>query len=397
MASDQPSQTSANQENAAASARELPPLSLRRAILFAGIVFLAAFGAMEGVARLFVPSPRVSSQLVEHEVYGYLQAKYEPRDTGPKTPGEKRLLLLGDSFARGAGAGSSEDYFANVMERRLRDREPEWNVVNAGVTGWGPSNELLFLEREGSSLAPDVVLTQVFLGNDATDETGLTQITLFHGVAVLDDRVDSRAGRIWTYTRLHARLAYVLGGLARNAPLAFARHSADPPFPDIEWRTLMRRKPWLEGEFYSITRGEDSFYEAGFASMLDKLLRIAETSRRMGARPLFVLIPGRLQVVEPLRRYAFELNGIDSLEEDLDKFNRRVVPFLQENGCETLDLYPLIRERPAEAPLIYHTGYDDHFNVEGHRFAGEAVAKWLLENLYCPNKKQGLIFKGSPL
>ena len=80
-----------------------------------------------------------------------------------------------------------------------------------------------------------------------------------------------------------------------------------------------------------------------------------------------------------MREYAFQLNGIDPAQADLTKFNRRIVPFLEELGYPWLDLYPQIEQRPAGEPLLYHTGHDDHFNNAGHQFAGEAIAHWIAE------------------
>jgi hypothetical protein len=249
--------------------------------------------------------------------------------------------------------------------------------VHAGVVGWGPSDELRFLEREGQRLAPDAVVVQVFLGNDATDETGITRIALFQGRPVLASNVETTSGRVWTWMRLHIRLCFALSGAIRNAPLLQARQEAIPPYPDVEWRTLMSRKPWLEGEFYSIKKGSDPLYDAGLESLLDRLKKIGYTSLSLGARPMFVLVPGRLQAIAPLRKYAFKLNGIDPAEEDLDKLNRRIIVELQEHGFDVLDLLPMILTRDPDKPLLYHTGHDDHFNDKGHRFAGETMALWV--------------------
>jgi lysophospholipase L1-like esterase len=368
------------EENPSNKTESEPRLSRRRIVLFTAILLLVLLGAMEFAARFFVFPPGRSVQLVPDDFYGYIPFNFEPFTVGDKPEGAPRVLLLGDSFSFGSGASETGADLASVMEESLRQSVPNLEVVNAGVIGWGPSDELRFLEREGERLSPDIVVVQVFLGNDATDETGMTRIALFQGRPVLAANVETAPGRAWTWARLHIRLCFALSGAIRNAPLLMARQEAVPPFPDIEWRTLMKRKPWLEGEFYTITKGGDPLYDAGFEGLLESLKRIGYASLSLGARPMFVLVPGRLQAVAPLREYAFKLNGIDPAEQDLGKLNCRIVPEMQEHGFNVLDLLPLIQQRAPGDPLLYHTGHDDHFNDKGHRFAGEAMAQWIREN-----------------
>ncbi len=367
------------QSNESKSEAVSPRISRRKLVLFFLIFVLILLGVMEFAVRFFVFPPGRSSQIEPHDYYGYIPVEFEPFAVGPKAEGATRALLLGDSFSFGSGASGSGADLASVMEEALQVSIPDLEVVNAGVIGWGPSDELRFLEREGERLDPDMVIVQVFLGNDATDETGITRIALFQGRPVMASNVETATSRTWTWLRLHVRLCFAASGAIRNAPLLLARQEAVPPYPDVEWRTLMNRKPWLEGEFYSITKGRDPLYDEGFESLLESLERIGYASLRLGARPMFVLVPGRLQAVAPLREYAFKLNGIDPAEQDLDKLNRRIIPELQEHGFDVLDLLPLIEQRGPDEPLLYHTGHDDHFNNKGHRFAGEAVAEWIAE------------------
>ena len=48
----------------------------------------------------------------------------------------QRILALGDSYTWGYGVGDDQIY-TEVMERSLSERRPVWQVLNAGVSGWG--------------------------------------------------------------------------------------------------------------------------------------------------------------------------------------------------------------------------------------------------------------------
>jgi lysophospholipase L1-like esterase len=65
----------------------------------------------------------------------------------------RRLLVLGDSFAWGFGVEHRER-FSEIIERR----HPDWEVINAGVSGYGTDQELLYLRGRGLRYHPDVVL-----------------------------------------------------------------------------------------------------------------------------------------------------------------------------------------------------------------------------------------------
>jgi len=82
---------------------------------------------------------------------------------GPAWPASrsgKRVLVLGDSFAFGWGVAYERSFSA-----RLQELHPEWQIVNAAVSGYATDQELLLARRLVPELAPDVVVC-VFCSND---------------------------------------------------------------------------------------------------------------------------------------------------------------------------------------------------------------------------------------
>src|SRR5262249_8193479 len=78
-----------------------------------------------------------------------------------------RILVLGDSYAEGLQI-PVEETFAKVLERRLAevgDGRPV-EVVNAGCSGYGTDNSLLFYRDQGRKYRPDLVLLAFNTGND---------------------------------------------------------------------------------------------------------------------------------------------------------------------------------------------------------------------------------------
>jgi hypothetical protein len=79
-----------------------------------------------------------------------------------RTPGRRRLLMLGDSIAFGYGVGDEETFSARL-------EQAGFEVVNLAVPGYGTDQELLRLEREGGRWQGDAVVLHFCLENDFVD------------------------------------------------------------------------------------------------------------------------------------------------------------------------------------------------------------------------------------
>src|SRR5262249_28162330 len=83
---------------------------------------------------------------------------------GPVKPiGKYRILALGDSFTEGVQVKEDE-----LFSARLEKTDPELEVINAGVGGYGTIQEYLYLTNEGLRFRPDLVLL-MFYDNDLSD------------------------------------------------------------------------------------------------------------------------------------------------------------------------------------------------------------------------------------
>lgn len=76
-----------------------------------------------------------------------------------------RLVFLGDSFLMGANVAADET-LPRFLEKEL---QPDAEVLNMGILGYGPDQSLVVLREEGLAYHPDIVLLQVFPTNDFHD------------------------------------------------------------------------------------------------------------------------------------------------------------------------------------------------------------------------------------
>lgn len=157
--------------------------------LGSGALVLACVAGAEGLLRLVAPDyferrpAAVLDRLHRYsEVYGWDLRPgarqrdgdhwmtvngqgYRGREVAPAPPpGRTRVLMLGDSIAFGTYVGDGET-FADHIDRAGAGFE----VVNFAVQGYGFTQSLLKLEREGLAYRPHVVILNVCLSNDFAD------------------------------------------------------------------------------------------------------------------------------------------------------------------------------------------------------------------------------------
>jgi hypothetical protein len=82
-----------------------------------------------------------------------------------KLNNEKRILIIGDSFAEGASVEFSNLFSEVLKEKLFNKRGIYYEVINAGTCGYSTDQELLFFESEGKKYKPDITIV-MFYEND---------------------------------------------------------------------------------------------------------------------------------------------------------------------------------------------------------------------------------------
>ncbi|HEV8113537.1 MAG TPA: hypothetical protein VGR31_12245 [Planctomycetota bacterium] len=287
-----------------------------------------------------------------------------------KAPGEHLAITIGDSFS--VGVVPHPYHFTTVCEPLLG-----CPVYNMGIIGVGPREYLQMLVEEALPLAPDVVVIDVFVGND-----------LLFDLPPLDmwrERMDS-----W-FDRNHV-IACVLPGRLRRigeerrrlatetfeAGIAPGKSELEQLFPWIE-NPLLEIGSYSEANFLMIesTRAEQlsGLTPAALAPFHEAMLDI---QRAAGSTKLAVmLIPDEFQVDDPL--WAQIERSAPAERFDRDRAQTLLLPWFAEQGIPCLDLLPLARAVPPleDGQRHLYKLRDTHFNVRGNRMAGEALAEFL--------------------
>lgn len=125
-----------------------------------------------------------------------------------------RIMFLGDSYTAGWQVPLSETYIG-----RLRDwfaNASSYDFISAGFHGWGTDREYLYYHTEGYRYNSNIVVLQIYIGNDIVD----------NGVAVLQRR-ELPDGRLITPDLVGGDRPYFL--LDNNGELQFTAPTWLPP------------------------------------------------------------------------------------------------------------------------------------------------------------------------
>jgi lysophospholipase L1-like esterase len=282
-----------------------------------------------------------------------------------KPPGVTRVLVVGDSMIEGLQVELPLT-MPKQLEHRLEAALPErrFDVVNAGVSGSAGPQALRYLERDGLSLDPDLVVTAITTRNDV------------HEAAEDQDRELPRAYEL----RIRLRSRFHLYGLAegalnaspwlRNAVASVGLVGPAEPAPASEGDIVIV----ISDEAYLYDERPSAFEARGYGRLFEAYDGIVALCGARDIPVLFLVIPSYFQAT----RYAAAL-GNPALVGKVVRNDRapqeRLLVFFRDRGVPALDLLPALRET-AEA---YYLPADQHFNAAGHALVAERAARVILD------------------
>lgn len=267
-----------------------------------------------------------------------------------RSEGMLRVLYLGDSVTFGyciENPLETYPYLAGPLLEANLGRPVE--TINAGVGGYSPWQEFLYLEREGIRYRPDLVLVG-FVLNDLTEKIQLVRFggtgegfQLEHTFKGRFDRWADRVALLHFGNRLYARLRFGSDIQQKAA--------------EIE---LMNVKTLVD-------QPERPEYVQAWNETLKSLESLFEFCDRRNLPAALVIFPYRFQYDDP------------------EKFagpQERLMRFASERGIPALDLMPGLFEAMQAAGLQRKDVYFDrnHFTEAGHALIAPLVADFILSN-----------------
>jgi hypothetical protein len=325
----------------------------------------------------------------------HLQAK--PADT-------IRIAIVGDSYAEALQV-SQDQAFWSILQNELKGcaafAGKKIEVINFGVSGYGTAQELITLREQVWKYAPDIVLLAFTTNNDITDNSRalkkadeIPYFVIENGQLVLDDSFKSTKPFILRQTFInrtgrwfkdHSRLVQATIEGHRGLKLLLS-----------SWRDRLSRKEAAkpEGPQENATHIEDLgidqqiYVEPTSPTWVDAwnvteaLIREMNSEvRSHGAQFVVVTLTNAAQVApnRKLRQELMKRIGVNNLFYP----DFRIQSLAEREGIPAIILAPEL-QADAEQNNVYLHGFEPdigngHWNVTGHRVAGEFIARKLCE------------------
>jgi len=297
------------------------------------------------------------------ESYDYVIEANHLGFPGPQYPKERakhsiRILTVGDAFTSAEGV-DTPDAWPRLLETELVERllGKRVEVLNFGITGYGPNQYASVLNRYVPEYSPDVVLIGFFVNEYGdvlqTDEQFRTSI----GFAKASQQ---GLGAILTLQHLRT---WIRARLQRLID---------------EW---FHGKPWGHGYFLGnftyLERGAEEQAMRAENAVRERLYQISKMARDNSAVPVLAMVPAPVQIcgkgdLEYFPRHV-DLTDTERFTPDYpQQLTRRLA---KDVGIEVIDLRPAL-ESSTSCP---YQPRNMHWTEEGHRVVADDIADWLVE------------------
>ncbi len=307
-----------------------------------------------------------------------------------KLPGTLRIMFLGDSFTAGWQVPLDQTYVSRLRSslNQLPGRTSEYDLINAGLHGWGTDQQYLFYREEGYRYGSDLVVLQIYAGNDVVD----------NGIGVLGLPID----RFRPYFLLDASGTlelvpyagplpepYVPEGLVSQLRWYLNENSFTYRFLSDNLQSQLDRlarpqtasqSPSLPNEMpvdYGLFAPEyDARWQTAWEITRQLIRALRKEIEAQGAQMVVLLVPAR-QEDNPdswtaiAERYDLPPNWDPARPTDLfiDLLEAERIPYLDVRVSRTS--YSEVTGHPLSFPI------DGHWNAEGHCVAAIAIQNWL--------------------
>ena len=283
----------------------------------------------------------------------------DDQEIGDKPPGERRILVLGDSLVLSVQVPFRQT-FCELLEQRLNSRGSpiHYRVINAGVQGYGPVQELLFLRSLLPAVKPDVILETLFVGNDIEDAVGAEALLAGGSRPVTDTVREAMTTRL----RRTVRRSMVLQVLRLRVLAATQRFSrtAGPP----------------EAPLQSYAANPAPRIGRGLSIIHRVVQQMQQEGQAAGARTAVVLMPARFQVNDI--DYANLRDAVSQAGGTLvrDAAGERIDESLRDLAVPRFDALPALR---AAGPDVFFL-QTVHLTPRGHEVVADALDRFLRES-----------------
>jgi lysophospholipase L1-like esterase len=308
------------------------------------------------------------------------------------------VLVYGDSYISSSFTQVS-DTFVSQLEQRLKgDHSLGPQVVNCGVSGYGPDQESLVLEDEIDTLKPQLVIVSIYSGNDFGDLIRDKiyklddQLQLEDNHYTIDPSLVSAFAASEQLPRLYS--VRLLQNVWERTRAHFAQTQAHRDSQTgKDYMDVWLRESRVEYEDY-IINGDNSVhnlledhYDADVSldpnsesARYKRLLmdRVIEKMQKVTAARsipmILVIIPAPFDIVD---NYAVTVDTHKYPEYRRSGLTDIIEQIALQHRLPYVNLFTPFREHGAGS--LYYVEDNDHWNPEGQKLAAGLVADYIMQ------------------
>lgn len=278
-----------------------------------------------------------------------------------KNSRDYRILALGDSFVWGAYGTELDEHFLKILESKLNQNSKDTNfqILKAGVPGYGTDQELLYLKSAGIELKPDMIMLH-FYTNDFDDNM------------VSGERGANEKGQLVVKREKKQNLIVSCRNFLFNYLHSYR----------LTERTAVnivgpRLGSMIGGDTIYNTNEISNAYETTYSD--EALVKISKTFEIIEEMDQFaqgndvplviVLIPAKFQVYADLQEDIMKEN--ENVHYDFDKPNKMFLAWAKKRKIAVIDLLPEFKSHDPEEDLYW--ALNPHWNTKGNQKAAELI------------------------
>jgi len=316
-----------------------------------------------------------------------------------KPRGERRVVVVGDSFTEGWGV-ESDKVFTTLLENNFSTPDNITRFINCGLSGTAPLQYARILFQVCLNYHPDAVLIVLYSNDVVGTPVGATPEQIDQ-IEIKRTGLDNLLHTLWPHAYTIISNFSKQSDLPTDIVAETAEVARAKGIPEEEITNWVNSLPpeivtaVNAGEFngYILTRGllqqdhwvqslaiESKEAEERFQAMISILNATIARLQKQNIEVGVILIPSPFQY-NPAYGAIWAETGTEIRSEWLTEpteLEQRMEVWATTQNVPYLDLTPHFRSIAQASPdILYNYPLDGHWTAESHRVAADEIARWL--------------------
>jgi hypothetical protein len=251
---------------------------------------------------------------------------------------------------------NTDQAWPRLLEADLAERVPgrRVEVLNFGITAYGPNQYALVIEKFAPVYHPDLTIIGFFVNGYEDVLINVEKYSQSIGFSLPSQNSWQAVARL-----VHVR--------------RFIRLQLIEPFIE-RVRGKLREHGYFLGNFLALEKSRPDITVTGRQLVAERLKQIKTAADWLGAKVVIAMIPAPVQVCRPdqLAYYPRHVNLNDTTRFDLEQPQRMTQEIALSLGFAYYDLLPVLKSARGDCP--YHSR-NMHWTVAGHRAVADYLAQ----------------------